>query len=64
MTLCELLDRLGACTGWTMRKHHAALLEIIEMAEKFGAALNSGLFLEQFVHLDDLDDAEVQFLTV
>jgi hypothetical protein len=37
MTLCELLDRLGACTGWTMRKHHAALLEIIEMAEKFGA---------------------------
>jgi hypothetical protein len=48
---------------YVLSERHSTLLDIIETAEKkFGAEFNSRLFLEQLVYLDDLDDAEVQFL--
>ena len=44
---------------------YALLGEIIDLAEsKFGDAFNARLFLEQLVFLDDVEDTEVQILTI
>lgn len=44
-------------------KKHAALEEIIEISgKKYGNEFNPRLFLEQLVYLEDIEEAEIEFL--
>lgn len=67
-TKAYTISRRGAYKDYVdlyfiLSEKHAALGEIIELAEKkFGPEFNSRLFLEQLIFLDDIEDMEIQFL--